>query len=395
MSSDVRTLLGVMSAPVPASVRMRTQWRQWASMFNETGHTVDVRFVVGSSAYVHGRTPRHRQEPPAAVSVEHGTHDDFVVVDGREKLPHVGKVTEKSAAWWLNIEKEQPGYAFYCKCDDDTLVHLDRLHQMLNFVQRARGADAAVYLGHIKWRGWDVGHRFQACGGGWGPAKKTGDDIAYGGDLPDGKRYPPCPHAAGPYPYMSGGMVCMSRRMVRILAADAAFIDFVSAARRRNTGGTACSFPVQCAAQPVATHMWHHEDAGIGFNVFRAVAAANATVSIVPVPGHYNDAGVIERTSSAHDRYWSTRAIFVHGIKETAQFTSALKRWTLQRPTAHLSLRCFPCTAGGTNGHNGDWQWSPEAHTMHAFAYAHALHALIGTCVVCTAGGRGCHVQRV
>ena len=26
-----------------------------------------------------------------------------------------------------------------------------------------------------------------------------------------GSRYPGCPHAAGPIPYMSGGMVCMSR----------------------------------------------------------------------------------------------------------------------------------------------------------------------------------------
>ena len=46
-----------------------------------------------------------------------------------------------------------------------------------------------------------------------------------------------------------------------------------------------------------------------------AQVAANATAHIVPVPGHYNDAGIIERTVSAQDRYWSSRAVFVHGIK--------------------------------------------------------------------------------
>ena len=45
--------------------------------------------------------------------------------------------------------------------------------------------------------------------------------------------------------------------------------------------------------------MWHHEDAGIGFNVFRASALANATTAMVPVTGHYNDPGVIERTPYA------------------------------------------------------------------------------------------------
>jgi hypothetical protein len=35
--------------------------------------------------------------------------------------------------------------------------------------------------------------------------------------------------------------------------------------------------------------MWHHEDAGIGFNVFRAIVSANASASIVPVPGHFDE----------------------------------------------------------------------------------------------------------
>lgn len=366
-NASMPILLGVMSSPL--NPRLRTQWREWGAAFSTYQKAVDVRFVLGKefhkAAFAAARRQRRRTPegvaaddatPPRLVDAEVKEYDDILFVEGREKLPHVGKVTEKSAAWWTTIGRLQPGYRFYCKGDDDTLVHLDRLHETLAEVERSRGRDAAVYFGHIKWRGWDVGHRFQACGGGWGPARKTGDDIAYGGVLPNGVRYPPCPHAAGPYPYISGGMVCMSRRLVEIVAADGAFLDFLAVARERNTRGMPCRSPQVCAAQPASVHMWHHEDAGVGFNVFRAVVAANATAHIVPVPGHYNDNGIIERTPSAQDSYWSSRALFVHGIKGPSQFASARARWTIRRPTAYLGLRCFSCASGGTNGHNGDWQ---------------------------------------
>ena len=98
------------------------------------------------------------------------------------------------------------------------------------------------------------------------------------------------------------------------------------------------------ANKRVAIRAATHEQ-GIGFNVFRAVVAANATASIVPVPGHYNDNGIIERTASAQDMYWSSRAIFVHGIKGPMQYQSALRKWTVKRPDAYLGLRCFPCTS--------------------------------------------------
>ena len=367
----------------PLNPRLRTQWREWRSLF--TTKNVDVRFVVGKAFHagdqmpaqparrkrrnkVSNQDPRWQQlldappgvAPPELVKDERSAHGDgdFYFVDGREKLPNVGKVTEKSASWWLNVGTENPGYDYYCKADDDTLVHLDRLHHVLNETSRARGKDAAVYFGHIKWRGWDVGHRFQACGGGWGPARKTGDDIAYGGTLPGGVTYPPCPYAAGPYPYMSGGMVCMSRGLQSIMHHDAAFNDFYQIARTRNTNGVPCRSPQVCASQPSEVHMWHHEDAGVGFNVFRAVTAANATAHIVPVPGHYNDNGIIERTTSAQDMYWSSRAIFVHGIKGPMQYQSVLRRWHLHKQDAYMGLRCFSCASGGTNGHNGDWQWA-------------------------------------
>ena len=155
---------------------------------------------------------------------------------------------------------------------------------------------------------------------------------------------------------MSGGMVCMSRRMAKLLQQSQDFWDFFGWAKRRNTEGEPCDRPKNCAAQPADSHMWHHEDAGIGFNVFRAVVAANATLAVVPVPAHYNDPGIVEKTESAQDNYWSSRAVFVHGIKSRKGYEAARSRWTLKRPDAYWSLRCAPCTAPGTNAHNGDWQ---------------------------------------
>lgn len=166
------------------------------------------------------------------------------------------------------------------RCDDDTLVHLDRLADALRTIESLHPNEES-YLGHIKWRGWDVGGRFQACGGTWGDARKAIKDLLEGGIEHGTKRYPPCPHAAGPYPYMSGGMVCMSRPLALRMARDAHFQRFLALARKRNTHGTPCKRPLVCAAQPPAVHMWHHEDAGIGYNVFRAAAAGNASLNYI------------------------------------------------------------------------------------------------------------------
>ena len=39
----------------------------------------------------------------------------------------------------------------------------------------------------------------------------------------------------------------------------------------------------------------------------------------------------LERTASAQDRYWSSRSVFVHGIKGPAQYTSVRHKWKLDR----------------------------------------------------------------
>ena len=177
-----RVLLGVMSNP--SNNVLRTGIREWSARFASHRKAVDVRFVYGTSFY------NASAAPAAALALlerERAEHDDFFFVDGRERLPHVGVVTEKSAAWWRSVAKRMPGYRYYCKSDDDTLVHLDHLTALVDELQRALTADKPVYLGHTKWRGWEADYRFQACGGGWGAAKKTTNDLRHSAD---------CPHAA-------------------------------------------------------------------------------------------------------------------------------------------------------------------------------------------------------
>ena len=355
---SVRILLGVMSNPT--SSRLRDQLREWNHRFAIHRRGVDVRYIFGSSFYGGVNGSSDAEVPHEAIvgaRSEAAAHDDLLYVNGRERLPHVGVVTEKSAAFWREVGGLAPDYNFYCKSDDDTMVHLDRLHAVLSHAARAEGPNRPIYLGHMKWRGWEVGKRFQACGGTWGNAVKTASDILSGGIAHGHERYPPCPHAAGPYPYMSGGMVCMSRALQRIVAADQSFGDFLTVAKARNDHGTRCKKPQICAEQPSSIHMWHHEDAGIGYNVFRAVVYANASASLIPTPGHFNDPSIIERTPSPQDLYWSSRALFVHGIKQRSHYDIALQRWSLQRSSEHLTLRCDRnCSQHGVEAYG--WEWA-------------------------------------
>ena len=183
-------------------------------------------------------------------------------------------------------------------------------------------------------------------------------------------RYASCPHAAGPFPYMSGGMVCMSSRLTSRLASDEHFRNFNAVAHSRNTAGTRCTSPRACAAQPAASHMWHHEDAGVGYNVFRATIAANASTLIVAAPGHFDHPGVIEHHAVGKDgqpkpldataEYWSGRALFVHNVKKPEDFATATARWNLTRAAPPLDLRCHAADTlpPGGNPHHGNWGWA-------------------------------------
>ena len=120
-------LLGVMSNP--SKPILRVQWREWASQFREHQKAVRVRYVFGKTMYL-----RHVDPGPVNIDrtlVKDLDLNDHMMVEGREKLPHVGVVTEKSAYFWRSAVTAEPSAQWYCKCDDDTLVHLDRLVNVL------------------------------------------------------------------------------------------------------------------------------------------------------------------------------------------------------------------------------------------------------------------------
>ena len=84
-----RVLLGVMSNPVKPA--MRAQQRKWAGHFQHAAN-VDVRFVLGTTFF------NNTQRPPPEwdeLKAEEKEHKDIIFVEGREKLPHAGVVTEK------------------------------------------------------------------------------------------------------------------------------------------------------------------------------------------------------------------------------------------------------------------------------------------------------------
>ena len=107
-------LLGVMSNPFKPILRQ--QWRAWASGFQENGRAVRVRYVFGKTVY-------EPHADPGSVRVDQALvkdldQNDHLLVDGREKLPHVGVVTEKSAYFWRTATAMEPAAQWYCKCDD-------------------------------------------------------------------------------------------------------------------------------------------------------------------------------------------------------------------------------------------------------------------------------------
>jgi hypothetical protein len=116
--------------------------------------------------------------------------------------------------------------------------------------------------------------------------------------------------------------------------------------------------------------MWHHEDAGVGYNVFRATIAANASTLIVAAPGHFDHPGVIEHHAAGKDgqpkpldataEYWSGRALFVHNVKKPEDFATATARWNLTRAAPPLDLRCHAADTlpPGGNPHHGNWGWA-------------------------------------
>ena len=256
-AADPFLLIGVISAP--NSFGRRAMLRSFAeASAGPSSRRVATEFVFGDRFY-EGSPSIETNRRLAAESHEYG---DVVFVDAREKLPHVGKATEKSAAWWLTAPKRSNAN-FFCKTDDDSLLH----HEHLTAALAAAAASAAPHSPHIlfsyvRWRGWLPNNRFQACGGGWGGPI---DCIRH---MLDPKEQ--CELAEGPFPQGTGQLTCMSRELAQKLAASPEFDTFYRVSMARNDYGQKCITAQECSTHAPGLHMWHHEDAGISYNAWKA-----------------------------------------------------------------------------------------------------------------------------
>jgi hypothetical protein len=138
---DGSVLLGIITNP--SHIAERAQLRAfYKATFPEEQGKVRPVFVMGNNYYL-GNPPKPMSGETKAllkqVMKESDEQGDIIWVDGREGLPHVGKATEKSAAWWQSA----PGignYGYYCKSDDDSLIHLRSAPRAA--AERGRGAGA-------------------------------------------------------------------------------------------------------------------------------------------------------------------------------------------------------------------------------------------------------------
>ena len=340
---DPYLLIGVISAP--HSFARRSMLRSFAAASaGPSDQTVATEFVFGDRFY-EDPPPLETQRRLAAEVAEYG---DAVFVDAREKLPHVGKATEKSAAWWLNAPLRSKA-KFFCKTDDDSLLH----HEHLTAALAAAAAAAAegsskhpssshVLFSYVRWRGWLPSARFQACGGGWGGPI---DCIRH---MTDPREH--CDLAEGPFPQGTGQLTCMSRSLALELATSKPFEQFLRVAMSRNDYGSKCATANECAAHPPGLHMWHHEDAGISYNAWKAAVAKNLTVSVVHMP----EKGWIWPwfNPKIADAELSSRAILMHKVTP-ALLQQVLSTWKVdQRAPSDVFADCSQsCSQWG-------WQWA-------------------------------------
>ena len=286
--ADPFLLIGVISSPT--SFARRKMLRNFATASAggaQPRHAVRTEFVFGDRLYT-GDVPVEAQRKLAAESRATG---DVVFVKARERLPHVGKATEKSAAWWLTAPKRS-GARFFCKTDDDSLIHHGHLRAALEAAE-ASAIDGQgrptknIIFSYIRWRGWLPNHRLQACGGGWGGPI---DAIHH---IEDPSTH--CGDAEGPFPQGTGTLTCMSAPLARALADSAEFSEFLMVARARNDRGEPCATADECAGgfgdradgtprHGWDRHMWHHEDAGISYQMWRAATRLGLHAALVHLP---------------------------------------------------------------------------------------------------------------
>lgn len=164
------------------------------------GPHLAAEYVFGDSYY--GSPPGRDMQ--AKLALEFNEHGDAVFVNAREGIPNVGKASEKSAAWWLEAPKRS-GARFFCKTDDDSLIHGAHLASALAAAEKAAGDSRhpLILLSYIRWRGWIPHYDFQACGGGWGGPMDAINQM----EDPRNK----CERAEGPFPQVIARLHLLSR----------------------------------------------------------------------------------------------------------------------------------------------------------------------------------------
>lgn len=315
-------LIGVISGPRNADARAMLR-RFYADTMPPTA-SVEVEMVIGDEFY------QHRPRPALldAIETEARVHKDVRLVRAREQLPHVGKAAEKSAAWWADAPLRRDA-AFYCKTDDDTLIHAAHLEALLRMLD----PDERVLLSYVRWRGW-MPRRFRACGGGWGGPLEAWSQV----------RDQCPPYTEGPFPQGTGQLTCLSRTLARALARSADFRTFREVAYARNTFGTPCHTAPECANASDATRMWHHEDAGVSYNVWKT-ATTDSRVPLRLV--HLPERGWLWPWPHPKLAEAAARAVFVHKVKPRLE-ARVRTWWTLDVPLAAARINCAQkCAAWG------------------------------------------------
>ena len=318
---DIDVLVGVITNP--PNFDRRKMLRDFGTQPGVADGRVHVEYVVGDRYYA--KPPGH--EVQQRVADEAKQHGDLVFVPARENLPHVGKATEKSAAWWLSAPLRSRA-RFFCKTDDDSLVHLSHLRTSLLTALHDAPTPHLLYS-YVRWRGWLPGFRFQACGGGWGGPI---DAIHH---IEDPSSH--CDLAEGPFPQGTGTLTCISRDLAVKMAQNDEFKAFYQVARVRNDFGTPCAVADECAKQPFGVHMWHHEDAGISYNVWRTVLKHKLHAALVHLP----EKGWIWPWfhEEIKERQGSARGIIMHKVTPDL-YEKVLQTWRVAEPAPRSIVDC-------------------------------------------------------
>jgi hypothetical protein len=205
--------------------------------------------------------------------------------------------------------------------------------------------ERALY-GYVAFRGWKPDYKFQACGIDVRPAFV--EQALQGRDF---KRDENCTDSVGPFPYAGGNLVCMGQVLARQLAGDRDFDGFVKKAHERNDNGIKCKNPLECARQPFDIHMWHHEDAGISYNLFRAL-----------VRGGVKDVKVVKIQPWIHIQHWlrdnitePIPLIVIHNLKYLNVLKGVIDTWRTDIGPWEFErerVYCKPCSA------MWNWNWA-------------------------------------